>query len=241
MSGKAHSFRPSLETLLVSRLCKLLPEFLSEPRARWQVFREVGVGRSIADVVAVRQVRPIESSPVLSAGESIVLSRLRSTGPATKEALVAACGLNGRTTEIIDRLAAAHLVRLKRDGTVAPARGRPAGVALVAIEAKLVRWRDALAQATSYKRYADEAFVALPEAFGRVAIEHAAQFRLAGVGLLIVSRGRLRTVVAPARCRNHGWEREFVYSRLAISGEQLAGHSPGAASRGIATADHRRP
>ena len=35
---------------------------------------------------------------------------------------------------------------------------------VVAVEAKLLRWRDALAQAISYLRFANESYVALPKA-----------------------------------------------------------------------------
>jgi hypothetical protein len=85
---------------------------------------------------------------------------------------------------------------------------------LIAVEAKLLRWRDALAQAAAYRRYADEVYVALPEGFGAPAIVSADLFRAAGVGLLIVSGNRLRQAVAATVSRDHDWRREFVYSRL---------------------------
>lgn len=86
---------------------------------------------------------------------------------------------------------------------------------IVAIEAKLLRWREALTQAHEYRKYADLAFVALPPRTAKRAGANSEQFRAAGVGLLTVVDGALRVCIAPSRSRSHDWRREFVLSRVA--------------------------
>ena len=54
---------------------------------------------------------------------------------------------------------------------------------LLAFEAKLADWRQALKQAYRYRYYADAAIVILPAQGSRMAIEHRDLFRLMGVGL----------------------------------------------------------
>jgi hypothetical protein len=223
------AYSPELESLLVEELCLLLPTFLRSRQAPWDVFREVTVGRSIADVVAVascRCAREHQSIAPLSAAESVVLSVLRAGGPAAEADLVRTCGLNGKTAQTVKQLEVAGLVRRRRDGVVQVSRLCGRARSVVAVEAKLVRWREALSQAVTYRRYADEAYVALPEAHARPAVANASEFRSSGVGLMVVASGRVRTAIAATRSTLHGWEREFVYSRLGWKGTDSGDDKP---------------
>lgn len=65
----------------------------------------------------------------------------------------------------------------------------PAGQ-LVAFEAKLARWRDALHQAYRTRCFANQSFVVLPDATARVAAQHLSEFSRRRVGLCSVSPDR---------------------------------------------------
>jgi hypothetical protein len=65
----------------------------------------------------------------------------------------------------------------------------PAGQ-LVAFEAKLARWRDALHQAYRTRCFANRSYVVLPAAAARVAVQHETEFNRRRVGLCSVSRDR---------------------------------------------------
>lgn len=184
------------------------------------LFREVTVGGTIADVVVViprKKHSPLSTRP-LSAAESVVLATVRRRGSVSISELVAETGLNGSTEKTASSLLKLGLLSGARDGSLSPVKswGKDR---LVAVEAKLVRWREALDQAVAYRSYADEAYVALPEAFARPAKRDAQKFRDAGVGLLIVSAMGIRTAIAPTTSEVHDWRREFVYSRLSLRGE----------------------
>jgi hypothetical protein len=78
------------------------------------------------------------------------------------------------------------------------ARGRTDVVALgdggelIAFEAKLSRWRDALHQAYRNRCFAHRTYVVLPQAAAETAVQHEAEFRRRGVGLVVVSSQGVR-------------------------------------------------
>ncbi len=194
----------------------------AQPRG---IEREVVVGDSIADVVVLlggAEPRLPVTKP-LSVGESVILSVLRRDGATTTDELTRRCGLNGKTQRIVKRLDRLGLLKCSATGRVAVQRSWLNTTKIVAVEAKLLRWRDALAQATSYRRYADEAYVALPEAYAHPALEGAECFLAAGVGLLVVSEHGVRRVIPAGKARDHDWRREFVYSRLTFTGSDTTG------------------
>jgi hypothetical protein len=181
--------------------------------------REVGVGRSIADIVAI--VAPKkgpdtpEVLPALSVSESVALCRLRRHGPTSLGLLQTVCGISSRELKgaLWTVLLTNELLRCGRGDRIALSRLWPQSLRVVAIEAKLTRWRDALAQAVEYRRFADDVYVALTESSAQAAVRHRDEFRKAGVGLMSVN-GRVRTLVRPAPSVDHDWRREFVLSRL---------------------------
>jgi hypothetical protein len=86
---------------------------------------------------------------------------------------------------------------------------------LVAFEAKLHKWRDALAQARWYRKYADTSYVVLPIAQAKAAMKASDEFLEAGVGLLVFDVTTIYCAIPAARSREHDWRREFVLSRVA--------------------------
>ena len=190
-------------------------------RAQWfSVCTEVVVGRNIADIVVAFARRRAPSSPSapLSVSESVVLSALRDRGPTRIDLLERRCGV------ALGALREGRLSRLEDYGLIKRGRGGLVGLGsrwtskyrVVAIEVKLTRWRDALAQALTYQRYADETFVALPESACGPATRSRVAFEDAGVGLLSI--GERPRVVVPAQQQDaHDWRREFVLSRVVNS------------------------
>lgn len=219
------AFRPASEATLVDVLCAQLPDLLVRGARSCGIEREVAVGGSIADVVLLLRdtQRRAEGPKPLSVGESVILSVLRRDGATTTDELTRRCGLNGKTVRLLDRLDRMGLIKRTSTGRISAARSWPTSTRIVAVEAKLLRWRDALAQATTYRRYADESYVALPDAYAGPAMASEDLFRAAGVGLLVVSSSRIRRAIAAERSRDHDWRREFVYSRLTFTGRDGSG------------------
>jgi hypothetical protein len=143
-------------------LCEALASQLALIRCdQVRVRRELHVGAEIPDVVLTLCERA--SAPRISAIESAVLAHLIDG---------AACDTNSVAGELFtqqERVVSA-LKRLARLGFVAESAPDLWSLSaldlqsarVIAIEAKLTRWQDALAQAISYRRFANLSFVALP-------------------------------------------------------------------------------
>jgi hypothetical protein len=208
----------SSEGELVERLLQLLPGLFREGRKHLHVAVEVNVGRAIADIVAVVSSKALAVTLwPLSIRDSVVLAALRRGGSARIDLLEMRCGLprysfrNGT----LNRLEEAGLIRRSNGGKVELVHDWLSSVSVVAIEAKLAAWRDAVRQAQEYLRYADEAYVALPRTtVSKWAID---VFTTAGVGLLRVGAGEVETIVRARRQREHDWRREFAVSRVLSS------------------------
>jgi hypothetical protein len=205
-----------LESGLVKRLYEAVPEHFSSPKDRLGVVSELIVGKSIADLVLLveRGSTPAGLQRPLSVRESVVLSALR---PRLKSDSAADQVASPESTDpAIATLLKVGALRTQRNGSIALGRVWDRPRRLVAIEAKLTRWRDALDQAIAYRRYADESYVALPEARIDGAYAGRSCFVAAGVGLIAVSRAGIRQLVPARPSAEHDWRRDFVLSRLMI-------------------------
>src|SRR6266852_4751619 len=92
-------------------------------------------------------------------------------------------------------------------------------IRLIAIEMKLKKWREALAQAVEYRKFADEAYVVLDGNQARMTIEVRDAFVENGIGLFLQCGMELKKeisaeLLAPAP----SVERLFAVSKLASSG-----------------------
>lgn len=104
----------------------------------------------------------------------------------------------------IDRLIAGRFVKECDNGTIQRINGwAPLHRRLVAVELKLNRVQDALAQATSHQAFADESYVGLPADLAeRIAESRRADaFRSEGVGILAVQKRRCRILLVPGAPR----------------------------------------
>jgi hypothetical protein len=133
------------------------------------------------------------------------------------------------TGELLSRLHIGHataervLTRLmNRNWVVRSASGRltlaaslrSSQMRLLAVEFKLSRWKDALAQALSYCSFAAETYVLLDGSQFRPMRAAVAEFRHCGVGLLVNNEGRLRVIVRASRTSPVGPERFIAAERL---------------------------
>lgn len=105
----------------------------------------------------------------------------------------------------VDKLIAGKFVRRGEHGTLQKVNGWvPLHARLVALELKLNRVEEALAQATSHQAFAEESFVGLPAGLAnRIASSpRAARFVSEGVGIVSVEKSRCRIVLHP-QTRRH--------------------------------------
>jgi hypothetical protein len=92
-------------------------------------------------------------------------------------------------------------------------------IRLIAIEMKLKRWREALAQAIEYRKFADEAYVVLDGTQARINNEVRDIFAANGIGLFLQCGGELgREISAEQLAPAASVDRLLAVSKLADSG-----------------------
>ncbi len=219
-NASAEPFQES-ESLLVLQVLGLLPAYLATRSGAWNFRREVVVGRSIADVVGLKLPGKewLKPPDVLTIAESVVISLLRRHGPTRIDILERLCGVRpcGLRNGVLRRLQKWGIIERQVGGRISLSISWPGPVEIIAIEAKLTKWKEALEQATSYLRFADESYVVLPQTRARKAIEARKYFECAGVGLWVITESGIMEEVNATRSGNNDWQREFVYSRIANS------------------------
>lgn len=91
---------------------------------------------------------------------------------------------------------------------------------VIAVEAKLTRWKEAFQQAKRYQEFADIVFVAM-DAEGIPRYPEALQlFKQAKIGLLAVKRDSVEWVVKPYKDFSASFEREYVLNRALTDADQ---------------------
>jgi hypothetical protein len=85
---------------------------------------------------------------------------------------------------------------------------------VIAIEAKLTRWKEALEQAAWHRQYVDRSYVLLPIQHAGVAIASTPTFVASGVGLLVAEADRITEAVPASQTEHHDWRREYLASRV---------------------------
>jgi hypothetical protein len=158
------------------------------------------VGSVIPDLVVVRRELSVHRrlAPV-SGLESWIVAEVRRNPGATLAVLADRLFTRvERAERAAVHLERAEVLRRRSDGGYVVRRGLfPAAAQVIAVEAKLHRWHDAIDQATSYRRFANRSFVALP----RTTIERTPRISEAcfarGLGLIEVWPKGMR-VLRPA-------------------------------------------
>ena len=186
----------SLETHLVDALRRQLRKLLEETPYgdQFKVFTGVPVGAIIPDLMVVR----------LPFGSRVISNR-KCQVP-WLDGFVLSTLLNSESlseNEIADRLflrqtlVGPSLRRLKRANLVVQDVGGfrlglgqfPLDAQIVAIEAKLTRWKDAIEQAVAYLDFANQSYVALPDDVVKSIPRISKRCEDAGVGLISVGNG----------------------------------------------------
>lgn len=143
--------------------------------------------------------------------------------------LAAFLGTSERAAQrVIAQLSAAGVVEQSRDSLTISGLRTPPFERLIAVEAKLSDWQRVLIQAYRNLQFADESWVVLDHAFARPAIAQLERFRVAGVGLASVERGRGLFVhhaaatqgpMSPAK----RWQAQAVLSSRALTRNIVSG------------------
>jgi hypothetical protein len=205
---------------MVRDLLPYLPETLVPGGCHVRVLSELVIGGEKPDVVVAfwhedlaLPVRP------LSVKESALLAMLRVHGATRIDLLEERCmlargALRGR---VLSRLVEESLLQRGNGGLVALASEWASRVSAIAIEAKLARWRRAFMQAASYTRYANQAYVAMPDLPGARS-NWQDMFAPAGVGFLCVKPGSVQVQLEPNEFVSYDWRREYMLSRVVSRG-----------------------
>lgn len=189
-----------LEMDLVASLRERPSDLFRRYRKGCRAMGHVQVGPRIPDLLLVYGAEARRTRVKATYFDCAIMSVLMTEGPQSDENV--ANTLYASVEQVGDRirrLAAFGLVGRRRDGTASLRRGvLPRNVRIIAIEAKLDRWKDAVEQAKSYFEFANESYIAMPES--RIRHHEAARELCAasGVGVLSVADDRV-TIVSRSR------------------------------------------
>jgi len=184
------------------------------------VRREMPVGGCIPDLLLVT----VTSSPAeslwpqtFSYRHACVLAELRRFTALHRTTLASRLyEEEDRLDDLISDLTRSESVEETTTGSLRLSEGmRSLRVSVMAIEAKLSRWSEALAQAKNYCAFADRTMVALDAGlFDRSHRRALAQFRRAGVGLCLVDRDGPVLLHPGRRVERATAKREYVCSSV---------------------------
>jgi hypothetical protein len=190
-----------LVTALRDRSAAVLTSAKADGNAH-QILRERQVGMCIPDLLVVRSKLGGDRTPIrLSYFDCALLATTLKSGTVSAAHLAASTySAPEQIGRRVLRLVKLGLMSRCSDGLRVPAKTVPSGTHVVAVEAKLTRWKDALAQARDYLRFANEAYIAMPASvIGRNATALAACAD-AGIGVIAVDEVDARVVL---RAKTH--------------------------------------
>lgn len=193
-----------------------------------RVRREMPMGSVIPDLVLVSFDRvPARSILRLrwSYSHAFVVAELRRVALLRRETLAARMfDRQERVNRFLDELIDAGALEAVSDRSVRLSPElRSLRARVVAVEAKLSRWTEALEQAVSYRRFSDRSYVAMDA--GRVDAECSDlsnAFRRAGIGLLLLDGANARRVHAAREDQRPTAGKEYVrFSSLGARSQTL--------------------
>lgn len=208
----------SNEAELVDVTISMLMEHYKSRYNNTLLKREVGVGGNIADIVIFMWNDVITPPPPLSIHDSVILSVLRRYGPTRIDILESRCGFERGSLRkgALRHLEDHDLLELGAGGRIALKSKWLTKLYIVAIEAKLRDWKNAIRQAAMYSRFADEAYVALPSSTASTIQDVGYTiFKETGVGLMSVNY-EIVTPISSKPSNYNDWRREFVASRMLV-------------------------
>jgi hypothetical protein len=190
---------PIVRCWLESQRLAVKPEFA----APWGTCDFVGLAfdrRRVTMRLRLGQRRPIGSLLRVSLLQEIPDAREGSISLRRLERVFSGVMSPSRFAIEIQALVAARFVRYSRCNAVERLNGwAPLHRRIVAVELKLGRVQDGLAQATSHLRFANESYVAFPATLARTisSSRRAKPFDEVGVGIIAVTRGCCTVVLRP--------------------------------------------
>lgn len=176
------------------------------------VFSQVTVGATIPDLVIVRRPQPPTSGKRvrLSDFEAWIVAELWSRGTLREPTLTRRLYTRSQRTQVaLQKLERLGLVRRTPRGSYVLTDVMARNVEVLAVEAKLTRWREAIEQARDYLRFSMASYVALPESVVQSNADIVYACKQARVGLLAVSPNGVRVVSHPSK-RNEPMKRDFI-------------------------------
>ncbi len=205
-------------------------------RARRQEYRvelEVDAGVGVADIVLAkrspRSTKALRAASMVSPRLAVLLRQGVGDAIKSRAALAAFLGTSeGTAQRVVAQLSAAGVAAQSKDSLSISCLRTPPFERLIAVEAKISDWQRVLIQAYRNLQFADESWVVLDHAFARPAIAQLDRFRLAGVGLASVERGRglfihhaaaTQGPMSPAK----RWQAQAVLSSRALTRKILSG------------------
>ncbi|MGN7875943.1 hypothetical protein ACTJKJ_20485 [Roseateles sp. 22389] len=164
-------------------------------RRDYRVELEVDAGVGVADVVltkrAPRSTDALRAAALVSPRLAVLLSQGVGDAIKSRAELAAFLGTSeGAAQRVIAQLLAAGVAEQSRGALSISGFRTPPFERLIAVEAKLSDWQRVLVQAYRNLQFADESWVVLDHSFARPAIAQLDRFRVAGVGLASIERGR---------------------------------------------------
>ena len=168
-------------------ICDLVAVSLNEKRVRERL--SLGQRNAVGPLIRVEILNAI---PDAETNESTTVEAMMSN---YRDILTAF-----QLREEIDKLIAGKFVKVGKQGALQKINGwAPLHRRVVALELKLTRVQDALAQATSHQAFADESYVGLPTRLAErtAASSRAAAFRSEGVGILSVGQRQCKVLLRP--------------------------------------------
>jgi hypothetical protein len=189
-----------LERDLVDALCAdSLDVLRNTPHNNFELLREVPVGAHATrfpDVVLIFSFEQPDTAQVrLTYEDAILLAALLKQSATSAELREQFFADVASLEQRLGGLSGKNLVRRSADGRWEANRSvLPSGIRIVAIEAKLARWRQALEQAGQYSVFANESYIAMPGhlACGRQLLTTCAS---RGVGVIAVDQHGVRVVL----------------------------------------------
>jgi len=166
-----------------------------------RAFQKMRVGRIIPDIVFVthnEELLPPARANYLTFFECAVMAEALHINGGSEEGLAARLFTQPRRiSNALQALAKRGLISISESGAIAVNKAALPNPLITSVEAKLVRWTDAIEQAKAYLRFSHAAFVALP--YDVILRNSEIQKRCSseGIGLLSVSRADVIIVVDP--------------------------------------------
>lgn len=212
-----------LERDMFDHLVAAVPDLFAERGERLRVVREPTIGEVIPDILigTWNGDLPYERSLTNVARHILAWLQGRDAKLVARDKLEEELFLTElATSRALTQLTRAGAVMVHDSGELQLLQDyRAHNVNLIAIEMKMCKWRQALAQAVAYLRFADEAYVVIDGNQVQVTKSVVKEFELYPVGLLAQRGDLVETVVQAVRAtRAPSADRLLALQKLVMSG-----------------------